>query len=152
MRFFLMLMVIVSSGCLCVGANLLENPSFEIQQESGGVLPENWEVVKKGTLEQTHFLDDKTVLDGKYSARLTNENPALAGAQVIWMQSNLGPKLQLIPIGTQMEFSVYIRADKAVSTCNIYLQYVAKCWQETVTLQPGQWQRIQILFKREDIN
>ena len=151
MRFFLMLMVIVSSGCLCAGSNLLENPSFEIRQEIGGV-PENWEVVKKGTLEQTHLLDDKTVLDGKYSARLTNENPALADAQVIWMQSNLGPKLQQIPIGTQMEFSVYIRADKAVSTCHIYLQYVAKCWQETVTLQPGQWQRIQILFKREDIN
>jgi len=146
-----MLMVIVSSGCLCAGANLLENPSFEIQQESGGVLPENWAVVKSGTLEKAHFMDNQTAFDGKYSVRLTNEKPELSGAQVIWMQSNLGPKLETIPIGTEIEFSVYARADKTASTCNVYLQAPTKAWQKTVTVQPGQWQRIQIIFKKEDV-
>lgn len=153
MRFFLILMVIISSGCLCAESNLLENPSFEIQQETGGV-PENWKIIKNGTLEQTHFMDDKTVMDGKYSARLTNENPELAGAQVIWQQLNLGSKLQKLPAGAKIEFSVYARAEKAGTTCHVYLESMSakKLWAKTVKLQPGQWQRIQIVFEKEDIN
>jgi len=149
-----MLMPILASGCLCAASNLLENPSFEVQRESGGILPESWDELKNGTLEQHHLMDNQTVIDGKYSVRLTNDNPVLSGAQLIWIQRNLGAKLQKLPAGAKIEFSVYARADKAPSTCHVYLESSSakKCWGKTVALQPGQWQRIQIVFEKEDVN
>ena len=150
--FFLML--IVSSGYLSAESNLLDNPSFEVQKDSGDDLPESWDVVKKGTFEQSHFSDTQTVLDGKYSARLVNEKPELAGAQIIWMQKNLGPKLMEIPDGAEIEFSVYARSEKAGATCHIYVESMSagKVWGKTVALQPGRWEKIQVLFDKEDIH
>ena len=65
-------------------ANLLKNPSFEVQQEQNSSMPEFWSVIKKGTFEESNALEEKIVFAGKRAVSIRNENPALQKADTAW--------------------------------------------------------------------
>ncbi len=134
--------------------NLLENASFEVQMESDSSLPEVWRVEKGGTLEDTHMSNRELALRGQYSARLVHLNQDLPNARVIWIQHGIGPRLKEIANGTEMELSVYARAEGADATVHVYLESptARKTWGKQEKLAAGQWQKIPIRFTKEDLN
>ena len=64
MKKIIVALLLMASNCI-VWANLLKNPSFEIQREQNSDMPESWEVLKKGTFEDSHSVVENVVFSGK---------------------------------------------------------------------------------------
>lgn len=133
--------------------NLMDNPSFEIQEEQNADLPERWTPLKRGSMENHHRLESDFVLEGKRAARISNANPILEKASLLWLQPNLGAKLKSVPPGTEMELSVYAIALNTKSRARLYLESPSarKTFQKTAELFPGRWQQVKLKFTLEDV-
>ena len=97
-------------------ANLLKNPSFEVQEEQNSSMPEFWTIIKKGTFEESNALEEKIVFVGKRAVSIHNENPALQKAILLWSQGGFGEKFNKIAPGTDVEFSVMATASREASS------------------------------------
>ena len=139
---------------LVQGQNMLKNPSFEIQSEQNSSQPESWSIIKHGSFEPTHLLEEKLVFSGKRSIRIDNTLAATEKATLIWMQSNLGEILKTIPPGTDLEFSVRATAVKTPCSARIYFESIrAKITcLNNARLTPGRWTEIIVRFKKKDID
>lgn len=135
------------------GSNLLQNSSFEKIDESKNI-PESWGIVKRGILHDTHSVESSVALDGKNSARIENPTNITKGASLIWMQSNLGEKLNAIAPGTDMEFSVYIRAIEKNATARVYFEAMKakKLYLRDVKCSADKWTKVIMRFTKEDVN
>ena len=139
---------------LVQGQNMLKNPSFEIQSEQNSSQPESWSIIKHGSFEPTHLLEEKLVFSGKRSVRIDNTLAATEKATLIWMQSNLGEILKTIPPGTDLEFSVRAAAVEKPCSARIYFESIrAKITcLNNARLTPGRWTEIIVRFKKKDID
>ncbi|OQA87396.1 MAG: hypothetical protein BWY31_00765 [Lentisphaerae bacterium ADurb.Bin242] len=146
----LLLLFVLPAG----GRNILENPSFEVQEERNSALPEHWSVIKRGSFEPTHRLEETLALDGKHAARIDNRNPSCEKASLLWMQANLGAKLKKFQPGTKIEYSVYAFAVDSPATARMYFESLAakKCFLKTEKLSPGKWKKISGTFTLEDLD
>lgn len=134
-------------------ANLLKNPSFEIQQEANSSMPESWSVIKKGTFETSHESEEKIVFSGKRAISIHNPNPKLKKAVLLWCQNGFGEQFKKIPAGTLVEYSVMATAvDKP---CNVKIYFESIKFRKTHTARarvvPGKWSKISVKFKKQDM-
>ena len=135
-------------------ANLLKNPSFEVQQEQNSSMPEFWSVIKKGTFEEANALEEKIVFAGKRAISIRNENPKLQKAVLLWCQGGFGEKFNKIAPGTDVEFSVMATAVDKPCNVKIYFESIKsrKTHAAKAKVVPGKWSKISVKFKKLDMN
>lgn len=135
-------------------ANLLKNPSFEIQQEQRSDMPESWTIIKKGTFEETNALEEKVFFAGKRAVSISNPNPKLKKAVMLWSQGSFGEEFKKIAPGTNVEFSVMATAVDAPCTARIYFESIKsrQTHIKSARLVPGKWTKISVNFKKRDLN
>ncbi len=130
--------------------NLAQNPSFETL---AGNIPAGWQVIRRGTFENTHFVEKKNVLDGKNAIGIENQNAATGKSLLIWGQAISEKVFNQIPAGTKMQFSVYLRAESSAAKAKIYFESVraAKTFRVRKIISPGTWQKIELEFIKENM-
>ena len=130
--------------------NLVKNPSFETLS---GSLPAGWQIIRRGTFENTHFVENKTVFDGKNAVGIENLNAVTGKSLLLWAQGIPEKVFEKIPAGTKMQFSAYLRAENSSAKGKIYFESVraAKTFRVRKTIAPGAWQKITLEFVKENI-
>ena len=152
MKKIIVALLLMASNCI-VWANLLKNPSFEIQREQNSDMPESWEVLKKGTFEDSHSVVENVVFSGKKAVVMTSRNPKLQKAVLLWVQGNFGEQFKKIAPGTEIEYSVMATAVDAPCTARIYFESnkARKTYIKAAKLIPGKWTKISVKFKKLDM-
>ena len=127
--------------------NLVQNPSFET---FAGNLPAGWQIIRRGTFENTHFVERKNVLDGNCAVGIENQNETTGKSLLIWGQGISEKVFNTIPAGTKMQFSVYLRAESAAAKAKIYFESVraAKTFRVRKTITSGSWQKILLILRQ----
>ena len=146
--------VLLLGGMLSLfGQNILENPSFEVTRENDPTVPEGWVVLKKGSFEKTHKMEDKLVFSGKKAVRIDNLQEATAPANLMWLQY-IKEKLSQYQAGTELEFSVMAQAVDKMAQVQIYLESMAarKCYIKAEKLFPGKWTKVSVRFQKENVD
>ena len=130
--------------------NLVKNPSFETLS---GSLPAGWQIIRRGTFENTHFVENKTVFDGKNAVGIENLNAVTGKSLLLWAQGIPEKVFEKIPAGTKMQFSAYLRAENSSVKGKIYFESVraAKTFRVRKIIAPGAWQKITLEFVKENI-
>ena len=149
----IVMFAVLFQACISWG-NLLINPSFEIQKETNSAMPESWNIVKKGTFESTNTYEEKVVFSGKRAVAISNIEPRLKKAVILWSQAGFGDKFKAIPAGANVEFSVMATAIDAPCTVRIYFESIKsrKTHIKVARLLPGKWSKVAVNFKKLDMN
>ena len=137
---------------LLTAQNLLENPSFEIQSEKQSSRPEVWSAWSEKVVgADTYSFEEKTVFSGKRALRIDHKR---TGGMALWMHSHLGAKLKKLPVGTEMELSVFARAASGSATARVYLESpkAKKLYISTQKVNSDEWTKIVVRFKIEDVD
>lgn len=131
-------------------SNLLENSSFEIQQEIRSSRPESWTALNEKNLPDTYSFEEKTVFNGKRAVKISNKS----GKMALWIHSHLGEKLKKLPVGTEMELAAFVRSEGGDARARIYLEsFKAKrLFINTQKVTPDGWTKISVRFKTEKID
>ena len=131
--------------------NLLENSSFEIQREANSSRPETWTALQEKNRPNTYSFDEKNVYSGKRALKISNQSSKLS----LWMHSHLGAKLKKFPVGTELEFSAFVRSLDGQATARIYFESLKakKLFINTTKISSDDnWSKIVVRFKVEDID
>lgn len=132
--------------------NLLDNSSFE-NVDAQKNTPVSWQVFKRGLIEDTHFIDNTIANDGKISAKIVNNSGMLKGVNLMYLQK-LGTKLNAVPVGTEMEFSVYARAVSGTARVRIYFESIKarKTVLRDFNVSADKWTKLTVKFTKEDVD
>ena len=132
--------------------NLLDNSSFESIDEQKNI-PSSWAVVKRGSFEDTHSFNDKIALDGKNSASIVNNSGITKGVTLLYMQT-LKQKINALPVGTEVEFSVFARAVSNTAQVRVYFEAMKakKLVIRNVNVSADKWTKITMNFTKEDVD
>ena len=132
--------------------NLLENSSFENIDDQKEV-PVSWSVIKRGLIEDTHSFDNTAAKDGKISAKIENNSGMTKGVTLLYLQS-LKQKLNAVPAGTEMEFSVYARAVSDTARARIYFESIKarKTVLRNFNISADKWTKLTVKFTKEDVD
>ncbi len=149
----LMLAVGLLTGLVLSGSaqNLLQNPSFETLDGRNPNLPDKWNTHQVLSLGKHHSIDSSIAMDGKNSAKITNDNPAMNDkSYILWMQPGLADALNKDNVpDTPMEFSVYARIDAPETRFRIYFETTNAGYTFISPIQEipvGEWTQVKIKF------
>ena len=129
---------------------MLTNASFEELKDGR---PAGWRIIRYGLAGDTHKTETETVLDGTHAVSLENTDPRGTG-MLIWGQSVPAGKFNVLPAGTWLELSAWVRAEGKPAQAKIYFESVKarKTIVKRRLISPGNWEKIVLKFEKGKID
>mgnify|MGYP004731467361 CR=1 FL=1 len=137
--------------------NLILNPSFE-EMDPAGRLPLHWTTLQTGIDGSFHSVGGKDAVSGTRAAQLECRNSALnIRNYVLWKQDHVQRMFKDIAPGTEMEFSVMVKAEPDVKF-HVYLEMMGQKNEyfgyagKVFTAKSGNWEKYSFQFKMPEQN